>query len=591
MTPDAHDHEELCRSERRRRSGVRAGMIWGTVLLLALLIYLGMFAVMENISANRWRAAINQAFRQEENISEISALLEACRIQAPRVAKRPEYAGWQNRLRTLQKRRENRKLLFKTQLDELKKLLDSENADHIKLNLALANIARNASDEAELTELRTLQARCEALSEMRELATARSGVAEIDELKKLHEQITESLHRRDLQTFEQLDRKGQSKIKLLLQTYYKFPEITAQARRLSKKFRSSAELAQKLRADILLENKDIEEVFKSTSLEKLQHNCQLFLKNHPRSEFAIQVQYLQKQLRILEHDNTQKTRQLLADMIHRREQAKLQLQRDLQNIANMELKSSLRELTIQQADSTLMSWTTSDLGRFSQPDADDMRSIAFVTTDGQKLQGSFDASGNGNVTVNGKTYSGKLYSGKAEGALPNCYWQQKLLDICYVNVQSEFFTLISELPGKIENDPRFPERIKTSLLNILADANKTFKTTPEQYIFSQAVLEYCIQHPITFAGMVYCGNDGKEQFCSVQYMGENDQATIWLVFDQKPFFKHFQKNKPFADDRYPHIAVTSKGFVDYTDKLAQWRKTAAEKNLQLPELPDFLQGM
>ena len=85
--------------------------------------------------------------------------------------------------------------------------------------------------------------------------------------------------------------------------------------------------------------------------------------------------------------------------------------------------------------------------------------------------------------------------------------------------------------------------------------------------------------------------NGKEQFYSVQYMDENDQATIWLVFDQKPFFKHFQKNKPFADDQYPHIAVTSKDFVDYTAKLAQWRKTAAEKNLQLPELPDFLQGM
>ena len=590
MTPDTHEQKELCRSEKRRRSGVRVGMIWGTVLLLALLIYLFMFAVMESISVKRWRAAVNQAFKQE-NVSEISALLEACRIQAPRLAKRSEYAVWQNRLRTLQKRQESRKLRFNTQLAELKKLLDSENVDHIKLNLALVNIARSASDEAELTELRTLQARCAALSEMRELATARSGVAELEDLQKIHAQIIEALQRRDLQKFEQLDRKGQAKLKLLIQTYYKFPEITAQARRLSKKFRSSAELAQKIRADMLLENKDIEQLLKSTSLEKLKHNCQLFLTNHPHSEFVVQVKYLQKQLQVLDSDRTQKSKQLLENMAHRRKQAQLQLQRDLQNIASVELKSSFRELTIQLADLSLKSWTTSDLSRFSQPDANDMRSIAFVTGDGQELRGTFDASGSGKVTVNGKTYAGKLYSGKTEGALPNCYWQQQLLDICYVNVQNEFFALISELPDKIKNDPRLPERIKNKLLDIFADALKTLDSTPEQYIFSRSILEFCVQHPIVFAGMVYSNNDGKEQFFCVHYMQKNDQATIWIVGDKKPFFKQFIKNKTFADNQYPHIAFTSEGFVDYAAKLAQWRKTAAEKKLLLPELPDFLQGM
>ncbi len=573
MMPDTHESAE-CRADRRRRSGVRVGCIWGIVLLLALTLYIGAFAIMQHFNFQRWSKKINHALKQQ-NIAEAAALLEACKVQAPRLTRRADYAVWQSQLQRLHERQQSRRLRFATQLKKLEKALDSENADHLQLTLLLANIARSASDEAELAEVRNLQARCESLAAMRELASAQSGAAELKVLRERYLQSMVLLEKDDFQKFRTLNTQGCRRLQILLQKYYKFPELTAQLRRLQRQYRESADLARQREAHMLIMEGEFEALLKDSSAQNMEQKCRNFLQKYPQSRRAAAVKALLQQLPMLQEPFAETLKRRLDSMERDLQHSRQQFQDDLRKFAGKVHTPVRCELVIQLDDKTLKSWETTDLVRFSQSDAQDISQIKFTTLQGESLQGSFAADGSGSVQISNVQYRGRLYRGKPEGMLPKSYWQERVLDIAYGNYGKNFLTGLAELPRIIKDDPRLPEHVKNNLLEICKRAQQNLKMSPEQYIFSRSVLSYCAAHTPVFAGVSVNGK--------LNVVGNiAPQTTRWLLLDGK-----WQRG---SNDSVICVVAVAKDAGNYAEMQKKWQEYAAAEKLVVPELPEFLRN-
>ena len=122
------------RRKMRFRSGVRAFLAAGAVLLALFLLYTAARSILVSVSQQRWKKNISSAIGSGDT-TQIAYLLEKCRKEAPYLAEKPIFKLWEKSLLQLMNEESSRRQEFRKRLNALQQKLQKS----VKLSVHLKN--------------------------------------------------------------------------------------------------------------------------------------------------------------------------------------------------------------------------------------------------------------------------------------------------------------------------------------------------------------------------------------------------------------------------------------------------------------------
>ena len=590
MTAANSEERAERRAAARRRSGTQIGCIWSATLVVLLIIYLVGMAVLRHFNNRSWSESINSALQKGDTVS-AEALIEACRRDNPGLTKRPDFAVWERQLANLKNQEAQKVQRFNRKLRQLQKQLDAENADPQLLLMRLTEAARECPDASQLEQLREMQLRCEALARMRELVSAQSGAQELSAIQTLFDSTPQALQQNDYaRTFEILD-DCDHRTKLLVQKYYNIHEIAEQGRLLQKKLRQrriSVKAAQRIFQD---SEKAFSQLVLSASAALLEQNCQNFLQKYPASFRCAAVRDLLRELKFftnnkyLEDIKLQQLKQKRS-LLNSQEY----LIAEIKNFMTKNFQAITYELVLQTADRQLVKAECYTPQTFSAPDKNGLISIAFNTVDDRKVKGEFTADGSGRVQIGNRVYQGKLFGIKPLGELPQPYWQRRIVELDSINSSLDVLDFMTHTLPALINDRQLPEQLRQQLAAISKQAVKRLGSTPQQYIFTHDILEFCSKSQLRFAGVRLAG----ESVSQIHLIaGTPLSASLWqIVFHNGQLKAEYlgTVQKPIlTDSSNVCILAVPENSADYRQQFILWQQQALREKLYLPKLPAFMQ--
>ena len=590
MTAANSEERAERRAAARRHSGMQIGCIWSATLVILLIIYLVSMAILRHFNYRSWSESINNALKKGD-IANAEALIESCRRDNPELTKRPDFAVWERQLATLKNKEAQKVQRFDRKLRQLQKQLDAEDADPQLLLMRLTEAARECPDASQLEQLREMQLRCEALARMRELVSAQSGAQELSAIQTLFDSTTQTLQQNDYaRTFEILD-DCDHRTKLLVQKYYNIHEIAEQGRLLQKKIRRQRMSTQAAQRNFQDSEKAFSQLVLSASAALLEHNCQNFLQKYPASFRCAAVRNLLRELPFL--NNQQWLKQLKEQQLkqqHSLQNTQKYLIAEIKNFMTKNFQAITYELVLQTADRQLLRLECYTPQTFSAPDKNGMISIAFNTVDDRKVKGEFTSDGNGKVQINNRIYQGKLVGIKPVGELPQPYWQRRIVVLDGINSSLDVLEFMTHTLPALINDRQLPEHLRQQLAAINKQATARLGSTPQQYIFTREILDFCSKSKLRFAGVRIAGENVSQIHLIA---GTPLSASLWqIVFHNGQLKVEYlgTVQKPnLTDSNNVCILAVPENSADYRQQFILWQQQALREKLYLPKLPAFMQ--
>ena len=589
------------RAERRRRSGVRMGCIWSSMLLAGLLIYIAVYFILQHFNHRNWSLAINAAIR-EGNASEAAALLESCRQQVPALAGKAVFANWTHQVKVLQQQQAERRKIFQNKLKQMQQRLDSANADALLLNRELAEVARYAENESDLAQVRALQLRCEALSKLQALATAQDSLKELEKLQQgiAHLQVLQQQHR--WSEFDSESGKIDRQLSRLIQQSYQLPEITRECEKLQTRLRNLAAGKNQAQQAHLQAGALYEQLLQCNDLQQAVTLVERLQRDYSQTLYAQRVKNLPAGFAVLRKNFTAPLLRLEQRSAQRLQQTREQLIADLKKLKSDHYHTLTCELVLQLEDNTLLHFETYRKAEFV-PQNDVTAVIEFTTVDNRKIRGVFHrADGRGTLTVNGTTrLNGKLANTRPQGVLP---------DAPNIKILDRLITELEELPAaclpqqliKMQTLLQEPllsaVPLQSQLQQILARTYDKLDSTPQQLIFEQKLYQKCLANPPEWAGFVY-RNGADWHVCLQRNYADAPALSLWLIdpAEQKLRWFGIWQNGRFTPYGAPgQLSPESVGLlaapaekIDLRMQIQRWQQQAIRDNLALPKLPEYLQ--
>lgn len=593
------------RVERRRRAGVRAAWIWGGVLLAGLLIYLAVFGIGRHFQHLRWSKAINTALRNN-NAEEAAVLLTACRREVPALAKQPRFVIWQNKLLEIQQRNAARHLAFERKITAIKKLIDSQDGETAALETMLLDAARDASTPEEITQIRELQTLCESLARVRMLEAARGGVRELQLLSRNLAKLAELRQKNDFIAHRQLAQKSSALFKNLSVKYQAVPEVTAQIQKLRNQFEQENALQRQAEKTFIAEESAFKDILSGVLPDEITRRSQIFLQKYPAGNHSGEVRNLLQEISLLQKQHNNILQKQLENMQSKAEKSLQSLHSSWQKLMESAWQENRYELALYYTGRTdrrspyhLLRFETWEKPEWSQPDSKGLRHLSFTDISGQKIRVSMNADKRGVLTLGESKYICRLAWGELEKTLPQAYWQSMLQELSAIIQQtqaSDTPEVILELNALI-NQERFkiPDELTLKLFDLLRDTVKILQQTPQEFVFQKKVLTFLLKNRPQFAGLVRLNKQNKTEFYPAGRSPQSDM--VWQLDAQesdKPFkvLGKMQNNSVKAQnpsllkDGKIHAAAIPAD-LNYSQKMADFRKEAAAQKLKFPDLPDW----
>ena len=335
------------RFRQRQRSGVRSALIWGGVLLAALSIYLIAYALTRHFTHLAWAKAINAALKAQDT-AQSAALLQACRREQPALSKKPQFVMWQNQLAVLQQNQAQKSAIFQHKLAQLRQLLEKPDAVNMQVwPLQLAETARYAATETELSQLRSIQLQCEALNRRQQLRHTQIAAellqyinSQLKVLSRLRQQNNPAEHRN-------LSTKCNNILQELQQNYPAVPEIAQQALQLRKQLQHENSQLQQHEQQLQAENHAFRQILNSAFAAEAVTRAKDFLQRYPQSKYSAGVGNMLQSIQLLEqlqHDRSLSDR--IAAMEQKNQQAIAFWRKEFARIMQTALQGTVFELVI-----------------------------------------------------------------------------------------------------------------------------------------------------------------------------------------------------------------------------------------------------
>lgn len=598
FTPD----DSLSRIQRRRIAGVRAAWIWGGVLVALTLIYWAVYGVMAHFSDQRWAKAINKAL-QARDAENVSALLIACRREAPRLIKTPAFALWQQELLKLQQQNARRKVIFAQKLKSLQQRAAAPGGESAPLELELANAARYAADEEDLASLRTLQLHCETLARSRMLSFAQAATQELGKLQQAKSQLAPLRQQHKWSEHNELLARLQKSVQTLSGRYQTLPEAAAAAENILLKLQNEARAAKAQQQAIRQETAAYHAVLKAVSKADIAAQAAEFMQKYPASCRQAVLQQLLKDLAVLDRPGDVNLRKRLNLMEENLGAAKKLFVKELNSISQSELETGSFELILKSGFNEYFHFETLDDAKFSEFDARKICRIKFTLLDGRKLYGEFTASGVGKVDVAGRLFAGTMVNGSPRGKLPVSYKQSLLLKLesmCQSGKEEHFPEFLYILQQELDLNKLIPETLHRKLTAALRLAESVLRSPAGEFIFERSILSRCLELTPRFAGLAMVDEQGKLNYFSDGR--DHRRTTVWAVEANSNALPAYTilgtlekrslkvSNASLVPPERVRVLAVPQTACDIAGELAAWRKLAAkDKNFsKLPVLPEFL---
>ena len=130
---------------------------------------------------------------------------------------------------------------------------------------------------------------------------------------------------------------------------------------------------------------------------------------------------------------------------------------------------------------------------------------------------------------------------------------------------------------------------------MLRDTVKILQQTPQEFVFQKKVLTFLLKNRPQFAGLVRLNKQNKTEFYPAGRLPQSDM--VWQLDAQesdKPFkvLGKMQNNSvkvqnpSLLKDGKIHAAAIPAD-LNYSQKMADFRKEAAAQKLKFPDLPDW----
>ena len=589
------------RRKMRFRSGVRAFLAAGAVLLALFLLYTAARSILVSVSQQRWKKNISSAIRSGDT-TQIAFLLEKCRKEAPYLAEKPIFKQWEKSLLQLMNEEASRRQEFRKRLNALQQKLQNHPDADFAWQSELTAIAGYAANKQELAELRKLEEHCKALTQLRTVKAAQSAVGEIKELEKSLQTLSELTRQNRWQEHRRQQRKIREKISAIMLKYPSIPEISLRALQIKKLLEQDVAAAAKAENHAAAEQAGYRKIISSASPEELASAIEAFRKQYPQSRYNAELNDLYNDLKQLQLPYADQLKNLLQKMADNNRTAKYIYTQEFEKIAAEELQFGTFELILQQDNHRIVRFETLSKCEFIRQ-SNGSSTITFTDLNNHKVQGVFSADGSGVVESNGERRYGRMIYGKSTGMLPQSFKQQTLLKIqryLQQNKEEDFPVFLFFLQQEISSGKLnlLPMAIKEKLQNALSMAEKILKAPAAQFIFTKDILKQCSENTPVFAGIVKLNGKTPEFATPSIAINKNKNTTLWLVNSrQKPYFFELgsiknnaivSSRKPLPVNRkYAVAAVPAKG-MDYAMQKSVWEKTARENNLKLPPMPAFL---
>lgn len=598
FTPDDSPN----RVQRRRSAGVRAAWIWGGVLIALTLIYWALYGVMAHFSDQRWARAINRAL-QSRDAENVSALLIACRREAPRLVKTPAFAVWQQELLKLQQQNARKKVIFEQKLKSLQQRLTAPGGENAALELELANAARYAADEEDLARLRTLQLHCETLSRSRMLSFAQTAAQELEKLRQTQSQLAPLRQQKKWREHNELLARLQKSVQTLSGRYQTLPEVAAAVEKSRLELQNEAQSIKALQCAQQQETAAYCAVFQAVGKVDIAAQAAEFMQKYPASSRKAVFQQLLKDLAVLDRPCEVNLRKRLDLMEENLGAAKKLFVKELSSISRSELETGSFELILKSGFNEYFHFETLDDAKFSEFDAQKICRIKFTLLDGRKLYGEFTAAGVGKVDVAGSLFAGTMANGSPRGKLPVSYKQKLLLKLesmCQSGKEEDFPEFLYILQQELDLNKLIPGTLHRKLTAALRLAESVLRSSAGEFIFERSILSRCLELIPRFAGLAMVDKQGKLHYFSDGR--DHRRTTVWAVEANSnagaactilgTLEKRSLKvsNTSLVPPERVRVLAVPHTACDIAGELAAWRKLAAkDKNFsKLPVLPEFL---
>ncbi len=533
-------------------------------------------------------------------------LLTACRREVPSLARQPRFVIWQNKLLEIQQRNAARHAAFERKTAAIKKLIDSQDGATAPLQTMLLDAAREASTPEEIAQIRELQTLCETLARVRMLEAAQGGVRELQTLSRNLAQLSDLRLKNDFTSYRQLGEKSFALLKNLSVKYQAVPEVTAQIQKLRNQFEQEGAAGRQAEQDFLAEENAFKDILSGRLEEDILRRSKAFLRKYPAGNRAGEVRNLLQELDLLRKPY-HKELQLRLDNMQRSTEKSLQfLQNSWQKLMESVLQESRYELALfytgktdERSKQHLMRFETWETPQWSQPDSAGMRHLSFSDPGQRQVSVSLNADGKGELLLPEGKFICRLAWGEPEGKLPQAYWQTVLYDLQAIirhTKPADLPEVILELNALI-NQERFklPDELTLKLFDLLRDTVKILQQTPHEFVFQKKVLTFLLKNRPQFAGLVRLNKQNKTEFYPA---GRSPQSDMVWRLDAQESDKPFKvlgkmqnssvkvQNPSLLKDGKIHAAAIPAD-LNYSQKMAGFRKEAAAQKLKFPDLPDW----
>lgn len=579
MIPDLSDcnmiqENAAGRSERRRHAGIRSALIWGGVLLLALLFYLAACGIAGHFQSLRWSRAINAAVRQGD-AETLAALLQSCRKAMPEMVRRVEFAIWQQHLLTLRERQMHRKEVFKQKLAALKTLADSDAPGKVTLELELAEAARYASNEEELADLRQLQLYCESLNRTRELATAQSGVEALKKTARWLEEIDSMLQAGKWQQAGERLEFCRQQLALIRRGFQKFPAVADAAEQQEKKLSILLDKARTVQEESLQAEKAFAEL-PVGDLKEFQSAARKLLEQYKNTPRAAEVQKLLADANILQRPYKAAATARVERMQKLAAAARQSLTQALTAVAKLNLNGLTSELIVQDQTGKIHFFETYEKPLLQKNQQTGAEEMIFNDLSKRRIKVRFLPDRVEVALPDIGVISGKLVRQLQNGTLPDTTWQQMLFSF-----QRELELLNDAASGRfiqdkinaVQLDKHLNPAIKKALSQAFNTAAEILTVPPEQFDFELSVWKTIAANTPVFYGI------------NPSLLPEN--SSCWRIDSRQenPFVLLHSTPRKMENT----LLAVPENRVDYTWLMQKWQLEAQEKNLKLPkDLPEFV---
>lgn len=594
------------RFRQRQRSGVRSALIWGGVLLAALSIYLIAYALTRHFTHLAWAKAINAALKAQDT-AQSAALLQACRREQPALSKKPQFVMWQNQLAVLQQNQAQKSAIFQHKLAQLRQLLEKPDAVNMQVwPLQLAETARYAATETELSQLRSIQLQCEALNRRQQLRHTQIAAellqyinSQLKVLSRLRQQNNPAEHRN-------LSTKCNNILQELQQNYPAVPEIAQQALQLRKQLQHENSQLQQHEQQLQAENHAFRQILNSAFAAEAVTRAKDFLQRYPQSKYSAGVGNMLQSIQLLEqlqHDRSLSDR--IAAMEQKNQQAIAFWRKEFARIMQTALQGTVFELVmnIPTEKNKIKRFETIEKVSFQPASGGRTWQIKFNSPEYGPATGVFQADGRGTVTAGSRNWNGQmLHPARPAGELPTAHWQELLyqLDLQLQTLEkTQFPHWLGKTTTAIRQNKLLPSALQQQLLTALQQTAEQLGMQPQQFIFEYQVLTQVKAFTPVFAGFLHIDSDGIRYYL---LRNSSTAATAWLLNGSQPppwptvgVLKagKLQIDSPqlLTGSRPVHVLAAPEQAVNWVQQLQNYRLQAAKQNLIMPELPGYLNNL